>query len=165
MEQALSEAGIEHGKRNEGDGQVIPLQRRVAMEEESTIEVPLVGRVAAGVPILAVENVEDKIRIDRFFLGNHLDVFALRVVGDSMIEAGILDGDYVFIKKTPTARAGDIVVAMIDEEATVKYYFPERESIRFEPANARLSPIVVQKSDFRSVDLLGVVVGIYRQLR
>lgn len=132
--------------------------------EHDFCDIPIIGKVAAGQPILAVENVEDTVRVDRFFVGHHEDVFGLRVVGESMIEDGILDGDYLFVKKTPNVRRGDIVVAMIEEEATVKRYFPERDRIRFEPANSNMQPIVVKKSEFRPVDLLGVVVGVYRRL-
>jgi repressor LexA len=127
-------------------------------------EVPVLGRVAAGQPLLAVENVEDTVVVDRFFIGASREVFALRVVGESMIEDGIFDGDYVFVRKTPTASRGEIVVAMIEGEATVKRYFPEGEVIRFQPANAAMQPILVRQSEFRSVDILGVVVGVYRQL-
>jgi repressor LexA len=127
-------------------------------------EVPIVGRVAAGTPILAVENVTDTVRVDRVLIGGHREVFGLKIVGESMIEDGILDGDYVFVKKTPAARSGDIVVAMIEGEATVKRYYPEGDKIRFQPANANMAPIVVRKSELKSVDIIGVVVGIYRKL-
>ncbi len=127
-------------------------------------EIPVIGRVAAGQPLLAVENVEDTVVVDRFFIGSSREVFALRVVGESMIEDGIFDGDYVFVRKTPTANRGEIVVAMIEGEATVKRYYPEGEVIRFQPANAAMQPIMVRQSEFRSVDILGVVVGVYRQL-
>jgi repressor LexA len=126
-------------------------------------EVPVLGRVAAGQPLLAVENVEDTVVVDRFFIGSSREVFALRIVGESMIEDGIFDGDYVFVRKTPTAARGEIVVAMIEGEATVKRYFPEGEVIRFQPANASMQPIFVRQSEFRSVDILGVVIGVYRQ--
>ncbi len=126
-------------------------------------EIPILGRVAAGQPILAVENVEDTLKVDKFFVGNHKEVFGLRIVGESMIEDGIFDGDYVFVKKTPTANAGDIVVAMIEEEATVKRYYPEGAQIRFQPANANMQPIMVHQSEFKSVDLIGIVVGVYRK--
>jgi repressor LexA len=131
---------------------------------DDLVEVPVVGRVAAGQPILAVENVQDTVKIDRVLIGNHREVFGLRIVGESMIEAGIFDGDYVFVKKTPTARTGEIVVAMIDGEATVKKYYPEGDHIRFQPANANMMPIVVRKADFKSVDIIGIVVGVYRRL-
>jgi repressor LexA len=128
------------------------------------IEVPVVGRVAAGQPMLAVENVEDTVKVDRFFIGPSREVFALRVKGDSMIEDGIFDGDYIFVRKQLNASAGEIVVAMIDGDATVKRYFPEGDRIRFQPANAAMAPIYVHQADFRSVDILGVVVGVYRKM-
>jgi repressor LexA len=81
-----------------------------------------------------------------------------------MIEDGIFDGDYVFVKKTPAARSGDIVVAMIEGEATVKRYYPEGDKIRFQPANQNMMPIIVRKADFKSVDIIGIVVGVYRKL-
>jgi repressor LexA len=127
-------------------------------------DIPIVGRVAAGQPILAVENVEDTVRIDRVLVGNHREVFGLRIVGESMIEDGIFDGDFVFVKKTATARPGDIVVAMIEGDATVKRYFPEGDRIRFQPANSNMTPIYVRKAEFRSVDIIGIVVGVYRKL-
>ena len=92
--------------------------------------------------------------------------FALEVKGDSMIEAGILDGDFIFVKKQLNANRGDIVVAMINDEATVKYFHPEpeKDQIVFKPANHRLQPIVVRKRDWKSVNLLGLVVGVYRRM-
>jgi repressor LexA len=135
-------------------------------KENGIVDVPLLGRVAAGAPLLATENVEDSVRIDSFFLGNSgKEVFALRVKGDSMIEDGIFDGDYLFVRKSPVAPPGEIVVALIEEEATVKRFYPEADRIRLQPANKHMSPIYVQKSDFRSTMILGVVVGVYRQLR
>ena len=137
---------------------------RPLQTEDQFVEVPVLGRVAAGQPMLAVQNYEDTVRVDRFFIGQSREVFALRVKGDSMIEAGILDGDYVFIRKQLQATAGEIVVAMIGDEATVKRYYPEGDTIRFEPANAAMSAIIVRKRDFRSVNLLGVVIGVYRKM-
>src|SRR3954468_20568441 len=89
------------------------------------VEVPILGRVAAGEPILAVEDAQDTVKVDRFFLGSNKEVFALKVKGDSMINAGIYDGDYIFVRKQLVAKKGDIVVAMIENEATVKYFHPE----------------------------------------
>jgi repressor LexA len=132
---------------------------------EDMVEIPLVGRVAAGQPILAVENVEDTVKVDRFLVGEHREVFALRVKGDSMIDDGIHDGDFIFVKKSLTAERGDIVVALIEDEATVKRYFPEGEVIRFQPANQNMQPILVKRKDFRSVNLIGIVVGVYRKIR
>ena len=133
---------------------------------DQMVEVPILGRVAAGEPILAIEQAEDTVRVDRFFLGSNREVFALKVKGDSMIEAGIFDGDFIFVKKQLSAQRGDIVVAMINDEATVKYYWPdpERDQILFKPANHRLQPIVVRKRDWKSVNLIGLVVGVYRKM-
>jgi len=137
---------------------------RAPTRDEDMIEVPLIGRVAAGVPLLAVENVEDTVKVDRLFIGQTRDVFALRVKGDSMIEDGIFDGDYIFVKKQLHAEDGDIVVAMIDDEATVKRVYFEGDRVRFQPSNPRMAPIYVRESDFRSTMILGVVVGVYRKL-
>ena len=106
------------------------------------VEIPLVGRVAAGLPLLAVENVQDTVHVDRFFIGQTREVFALRVKGDSMIEDGIHDGDFIFVRKQLQANRGDTVVAMINDEATVKRYYPEGDTIRFQPANSSMQPIL-----------------------
>jgi repressor LexA len=152
-------------------GEVVPLRRGAlgtgvmeVVASDDMAEVPILGRVAAGQPILAVEQATDTVRIDRVLLGHHRDVFGLRIVGESMIEDGIFDGDYVFVNKTPTARSGDIVVAMIEGEATVKRYYPEGDQIRFQPANSNMQPIIVRRAEFKSVDIIGIVVGIYRKL-
>ena len=128
------------------------------------IVVPLLGQVPAGQPALAFEQAEDTVKIDRLFIGPGRDVFALRVKGESMIEDGIFDGDFIFVRKQLTAEPGQVVVAMIGDEATVKRYYPEGDRIRFQPANAAMSPIMVLRSQFRSVDLLGVVIGVYRKM-
>src|SRR5687768_7697656 len=157
----------------EGGAEVVPLRRGAAMgtgnvqlvqNDDDMADIPILGRVAAGLPILAVENATDTVRVDRVLIGNHREVFGLRIVGESMIEDGIFDGDYVFVKKTPSAHAGDIVVAMIEGEATVKRYYPEGDRIRFQPANQNMSPIIVRRADFKSVDIIGIVVGVYRKL-
>lgn len=131
-----------------------------------TIEVPVLGRVAAGAPILADENIETTVHVDSFFLGTTAAdrVFALRVTGQSMIDAGIFDGDYIFVRKQLEARAGQIVVAMIDGEATVKRYQPDGDVVRLMPENATMEPIVIRKQDFRSTQILGVVAGVYRRM-
>ena len=156
-----------------GGGDVIPFGGRLASgtrnvqvvsADDDLAEIPILGKVAAGQPILAVENATDTVRVDRVLLGGHREVFGLRIVGESMIEDGIFDGDYVFVKKTPTAKTGEIVVAMIEGEATVKRYYPEGDRIRFQPANQNMQPIIVRRADFKSVDIIGVVVGVYRKL-
>ena len=141
-----------------------PAKARAANDDEEMVEIQVLGRVAAGLPILAEENVVDTVRIDRMLVRGGREVFGLRVSGDSMIEAGILSGDYIFVRKQSTADRGDIVVALIGDEATVKYYFPERDYVRFQPANAQMAPILVRATDFRSTMLLGKVVGVYRRL-
>jgi repressor LexA len=132
--------------------------------ESDVLDIQILGRVAAGIPILADENVIDTVRVSRDLVGGGREVFGLRVSGDSMIEAGILNGDYIFVRKALVAKRGDIVVALIGEEATVKYYFPEKDYVRFQPANAAMAPILVRASDFRPTMLLGTVVGIFRKL-
>jgi repressor LexA len=135
-----------------------------AFTELDLVEIPILGRVAAGALTEALEHPEDSVRIDRMMVGGTRDVFGLRVRGDSMIEAGIHDGDYVFVKKQLEAHRGQIVIAMVGDEATCKYYYPERDHVRLQPANARMAPILVPKTDWRSTQVLGVVVGVYRRL-
>jgi len=129
------------------------------------VEVPIIGRVAAGQPILAQERIEDTVQVDSFLLGTNKKVYGLKVQGDSMIGDGILPGDYIFVKKQLNASDGEIVVAMIDDEATVKRVFFEGKRIRFQPSNPRMAPIYVAEEDFRSTMILGVVVGVYRKIQ
>jgi len=131
--------------------------------DDDFVEIPILGRVAAGQPILAEESVVDTVRIDRGLLRGGREVFGLRVQGDSMIDAGIISGDYIFVRKQLTANRGDIVVALIGDEATVKYYYPERDYVRFQPANKTMAPILVRAMDFKATMLLGVVIGLYRK--
>ncbi len=135
----------------------------VATVDDDLVEVRVLGRVAAGLPIYAEENVIDTVKIDRGLLKGGREVFGLRVHGDSMIDAGILNGDYIFVKKQLTANRGDIVVALIGDEATVKYYYPEKDYVRFQPANKTMAPILVRAMDFRPTMLLGIVVGVFRR--
>ena len=134
-------------------------------KDPTLVEVPILGKVAAGAPLLATENVEDSVKIDSFLLGGSgKEVFALKVKGQSMIDDGIHDGDYLFVRKTPTAHPGEIVVALIEDEATVKRFYPEGDRVRFQPANKTMQPIYVDKSDFRQTQILGTVVGVYRKV-
>ena len=142
----------------------LPTPSRSGGSDEDIIDIPVVGRVAAGLPLLAEENVVDTVRVDRMLVRGGREVFGLRVTGDSMIEAGILAGDYIFVRKQSTADRGDVVVALIGDEATVKHFYPERDYVRFQPANAKMAPILVRASDFKSTMLLGKVVGVYRRL-
>ncbi len=129
---------------------------------ESTISLPIVGKVAAGEPILAQENVEDYFSIgESFFSKDSLknDNFILKVQGESMINVGINNGDYIIVSKQNTARNGQIVVAMIDGEATVKTFYKEKNYIRLQPENDNMEPIIV-----RDVQILGKVVGLFRKM-
>jgi repressor LexA len=126
------------------------------------LSIPIVGRVRAGEPILAVENVEGYISLDRSLLSSE-NVFLLRVQGDSMVEAHIQDGDFALVKPQPSAENGEIVVALIEDDATIKRIFKKRDLIRLEPANPAMEPIVVKKGEKR-VKILGKVVGIFRKL-
>ena len=131
---------------------------------DNVVDIPIVGRVAAGALSEAIEAPEDTVRVDRMLLGSTRDVFGLRIAGDSMIDAGIHDGDYVFVRKQLNANRGDIVVALVGEDATCKYYYPERDHIRLQPANDQIAPILLPKNDWRSTQILGVVVGVYRKI-
>jgi repressor LexA len=143
---------------------VVSILRGAQRPGSRMVEIPIVGRVAAGQPILAQERVEDTVQVDSFLLGTNKKVYGLRVQGDSMIGDGILPGDYVFVKKQLNAEDGEIVVAMIDDEATVKRVYFEGDRVRFQPSNPRMAPIYVRDSDFRTTMILGVVVGVYRKL-
>lgn len=140
------------------------LDEAPAPANDDLLEIPVLGRVAAGLPLFAEENVVDTVKVDRMMVKGGRDVFGLRVQGDSMIEAGILSGDYIFVRKQSTADRGEIVVALIGDEATVKHYYPEKDYVRFQPANSQMAPILVRATDFKSTMLLGKVVGLYRRM-
>jgi repressor LexA len=134
---------------------------------DDMLEIPIVGRVAAGLPIEAIEQRVDTVRIDRMMLGRGGrggDVFGLKVQGESMIEAGIFHNDYVFVRKQLEAPRGAIVIAMVGDEATCKYFYPESTHIRLEPANAAMAPILIPRTDWRDTQILGVVVGVFRAI-
>ncbi len=120
------------------------------------VQVPVVGRVTAGIPITATENIEDYIALPQAMIGSG-DHFILSVRGESMIDAGILDGDYVIVRKQSTADNGDIVIAMIDDEATVKRFYKENGVFRLQPENPTMEPIIVPE-----LTILGKVVSLYR---
>jgi len=124
------------------------------------INVPLIGKVTAGLPITAIENIEEYFPLPESFGSPEDNLFVLEIVGNSMIEAGILNGDHVVVKQQNTAQNGEIVVAMTDEdEATVKRFFKEKDYYRLQPENATMDPIIVD-----SVSILGKVVGVYRMI-
>lgn len=131
------------------------------VERTDVINIPVVGRIAAGQPILADQNIEDSFPVPARFIGsgNH---FMLTVKGESMIEAGIFDGDYILVRQQNTANNGEIVVAMVDgfeSEATVKTFYKEKDHIRLQPENSSMSPIIV-----RDAKILGKVKGVFRNI-
>lgn len=122
------------------------------------INIPLIGTVTAGQPILAVENIEDTFSIPINFVKSNKELFMLTISGESMIDAGIFDGDLVIIEKTTSAENGDIVVALIGNEATIKRFFKEKDYIRLQPENKTMDPIIVD-----SCEIIGKIVGLYRK--
>jgi len=125
--------------------------------EVEVMSVPIVGTVAAGRPILAEENIEEYFPLPVNYAGKK-DMFMLKVKGESMINAGILDGDYVIVESADTARNGEIVVALLDDSATVKTFYKERDAIRLQPENDALEPIIS-----KDVKILGKVSGVFRK--
>ena len=127
---------------------------------DKTVKVPLVGAVTAGVPILAEENIEDVFSFPQGLIGTRDDAFMLRVQGESMINAGIFDGDYILVRQQDTANDNDIVVALVnDNTATVKRFFREKDCIRLQPENDTMEPFYE-----KNVAVLGKVIGVYRQM-
>ncbi len=123
------------------------------------VDVPVVGRVTAGQPILAVENITDTFPLPVDFVQNS-DAFMLRIQGESMVEAGILDKDFVLVRQQPSANNGDIVVALIGDEATCKTFYREKDYIRLQPQNSSMEPIIVKDE----LSILGKVIGVFRRM-
>ncbi len=147
-------------RRDPTKPRAIDVLEEAPWRQKQITPVPLVGRVTAGEPILAVENIEETYPFPTELVGDS-DTFMLAVKGTSMIDAGILDGDYVLVRSQTTARNGDIVVALLDEEeATVKRFFKEKDYIRLQPENSTMEPICS-----RNVSILGKVIGVFRQLQ
>ncbi|ARC85175.1 repressor LexA [Clostridium argentinense CDC 2741] len=126
--------------------------------KKELIDIPIVGKITAGEPILAHESIEDTFSMPINFIKNRNDLFILKVSGESMIEAGIFDGDLAIIEKTSVADNGDIVVALIENEATIKTFYKEDGYIRLQPENASMNPILV-----KDCTILGKLAGLYRK--
>lgn len=146
-------------------GEIVMLQKDMQyvdlqdfFSEQDSIKLPLLGTVAAGVPILAEENIEEYLNIPKSIVRDDVDGFLLKVKGDSMIDDHIKEGDILLCKLQPTAKNGDIVVAVVDGEATVKRYYREKDRVRLQPANKKYKPIYLQE-DFI---INGVVKGVIR---
>lgn len=126
--------------------------------KKEMVDIPIIGKVTAGVPILAQEYIEDYLTLPISFVKSNKDLYILKVSGESMIEAGIYDGDLAIIEKTSSCENGDIVVALIDNDATIKRFFKENGHIRLQPENSSMNPIIV-----KNCTILGKLIGIYRQ--
>ena len=127
-------------------------------DKKDVIEVPIVGTITAGTPILAVQNIEDTFPLPVNLLNYDTDVFMLRVKGESMIDAGIFDRDLILVRQQSSADNGDIVVALLEDSATVKRYYKEKGYVRLQPENATMSPIIT-----KDVKILGKVIGLFRK--
>ena len=136
------------------------LEMEETVPRQKVVSVPLIGKVTAGMPITAIENIEEYFPLPERLAPADEQVFMLEIMGDSMIEAGILNGDYVVVRQQQTAKNGDIVVAMTeDNEATVKRFFKEKDFIRLQPENSSMEPIILS-----SATILGKVIGVYRDI-
>ncbi len=130
-------------------------------KNENIVEVPLLGKVAAGNPIEAIENPNDFFNLPSYLVPSNTEVFTLEVNGDSMINAGILDNDIVIVKKSKDAHNGEIIVAMTDDnEVTIKRFYKEKDHIRLQPENDLLKPIILN-----NVTILGKAIGLYRKIK
>lgn len=146
-------------RRESEKNRAIDVVGQASFRNLSMTMVPLVGKVTAGQPILATENIEDTYPFPADLVGQE-SVFMLKVDGESMIQAGIFDGDFLLVRDQNSARNGDIVVALLnDEEATVKRFFHEKDRVRLQPENDRMEPIYS-----RNVSVLGKVIGVYRKI-
>jgi len=141
------------------DNNQVKMNEFESYSSKEMVDVPLVGKITAGEPILAVENITDSFPVPLDFTGVG-DVFMLTVRGESMIEAGILSGDYILVKKQNVANNGEIVVALIGDEATVKTFYKEKDHIRLQPENSTMDPIIVP-----TCEILGKVVGVFRKIK
>lgn len=140
--------------------EILEADENAQIPRNHVVNVPVVGKVTAGMPITAIENIEEYFPLPERLAAADEQVFMLEIMGESMIEAGILDGDYVIVRQQSTANNGDIVVAMTEEdEATCKRFFKERDYIRLQPENSTMEPIIL-----KNVSILGKVIGVYRQI-
>lgn len=154
-----------HPHKSRGIEVLVHRNNRQENENSNAVEVPIVGRVAAGMPVLAQENIEGELAIDKSLTKSSSNDFVLRIKGDSMIEAGILDGDYALVHQQQSAEEGDIIVALIEDEATVKKFYKDKSSntVILRPANENMKPIYVDLS-CNNFMILGKVTGVIRKI-
>lgn len=140
--------------------EILEVDESSQIPRNRVVNVPIVGKVTAGLPITAIENIEEFFPLPERLAPTDENVFMLEIMGESMIEAGILDGDYVIVKQQQTANNGDIVIAMTEEdEATCKRFFKEKDYFRLQPENSSMNPIIL-----KDVSILGKVIGVYRHI-
>lgn len=156
----LEEKGVIKKEETKNRAIELLVENEYAKKEEEVVEVPLLGKITAGSPIEAIQNPGEYFSLPAYLIPKNKEVFTLKVSGESMINAGILDGDIVIIEKQTTARNGQIVVAMTDEnEVTLKTYYKESNYFRLQPENDTMDPIILD-----NVQILGIAIGLYRKL-
>ncbi|MBS7020529.1 MAG: transcriptional repressor LexA [Firmicutes bacterium] len=156
----LEEKGVIKKEETKNRAIELLVENEYAKKEEEVVEVPLLGKITAGSPIEAIQNPGEYFSLPAYLIPKNKEVFTLKVSGESMINAGILDGDIVIVEKQTTARNGQIVVAMTDEnEVTLKTYYKESNYFRLQPENDTMDPIILD-----NVQILGIAIGLYRKL-
>ncbi len=138
--------------------EVVDFSPYSSSSDKEMVNVPILGTITAGKPILAVENMDDFFPLPIDFIRSNKDIFILQVSGESMIEAGILDGDHIIVEETPVVNNGEIAAVLIEDEATVKRFYKENDHIRLQPENSLMEPIIVDE-----VKILGRVIGLFRR--
>jgi repressor LexA len=138
-------------------------QSNIGNDNSNKIEVPIIGKVSAGHPVLAAENIEGSLAVDNSLIKNPDKVFALRVKGSSMVNAGILDGDFVLVRQQPIAEQGEIVVVLIEDEATIKRFYRDKDKIKLQPENDTMEPIIVDPTN-NNIIIIGKVEGVIRKI-
>jgi repressor LexA len=161
---ALERKGAIMRHRSRSRGITLPERPSSDLSDEGSVQVPLLGRIAAGTPLMAEENIERLVHVDPSLAPRRTELFALTVVGDSMIDDGIFDGDVIVVQRQQTAPQGTIVVALVDGEATVKRFYKDRDVIRLQPANPDMEPILVRPEEGRNTLIQGRVITVLRQL-
>lgn len=162
---ALEKKGYLERGGNPGSPRALRVTHKATshFDDASSVSVPVIGRIAAGQPLLAQQSYEGALRLDAALLPMGGQVFALVVTGDSMIDDGIHDGDYLFVRQKKTVRNGQIAVVMVEGEATVKRFYREGDQIRLQPANREMDPILLDASS-GEVEVVGEAVGVYRKI-
>ncbi len=132
-------------------------------DKNAVVEIPVVGRVAAGEPIIAEQNIEGTLAVDKSLVGRPNGVFALHVKGNSMIDADIKDGDFIVIQPQPQVNQGEIAVVLIDNEATIKRFYRDGDKIKLQPANELMQPIIINPKE-KEISIVGKVKGVVRKI-